>query len=432
MTTKYEQLKEYTLDKYNRKAALSQGEVRENAIENFKQTAYPGRKDESWKYTNLSALLSNRFEPVSQVKLSKEIVEKNMIQGLDADMLVFVNGYFSEEYSTVKYDKVVISSMSEARKNHADVFTKYFNQAGLKPDSVFTAQNTAFANEGTFIYLKKNKSLTSPIHILHIADNNGVAAVMQIRNLIVAEENSQARIVETQCSVSENNDTPTFNNTVTEIFLLPNSYLDYNRLQNESNSTSQINNLRVKQSAHTSFTCNTITLSGKLVRNEIYVDLIGEGAETNLKGLYLPVGNQHFDNLTYIYHGVPNGQSNQTYKGILDNNSTAAFNGMVYVAKDAQKTDAYQSNKNILLSDEAKVHSRPQLEIYADDVKCSHGSTTGQLDRDALFYLRARGIDKDKARALLLYAFASEVVNKIKLKPFRELLEKRLSEHFLD
>ena len=287
------------------------------------------------------------------------------------------------------------------------------------------------AIDGAFIFIPEKTVIPQAIHILYLTDSVDGNVITFPRNLTIASQFSQVLIVESYHSISNQ---ISFTNAVTEIIAEENANVDYYKIQDENNASFQINNTQIKQERNSNVSSNTITLDGALVRNNLNYLINGEGCETHLFGLYLLNGKQHVDNHTLVDHAVPHCLSNELYKGIMKDQSSGVFNGRIMVRKDAQKTNAFQSNKNILLSDNAHVTTKPQLEIFADDVKCSHGATTGQLDQEALFYLRSRGIAKDKAMALLVHAFASDVIDKVKIDKLKinllHLISERLNHHF--
>ena len=305
-------------------------------------------------------------------------------------------------------------------------FGEFISNSNVSPmdneSDAFDALNLAFANDGAIINIPDNSVLDKPLYLLYISSHDDNLFV-QNKNVIDIGKNSEATIIEARISLSSNNDFQVFSNNVTEIRCANNSNLDHYQFQIKGQSTTaSINKYLVKQEADSTYTSTNINLGGQLVRNNVEVVHEGEGCETNLSGLYHLISDQHLDNHTLIDHKMPNCNSNELYIGILDDHSTGVFNGKVLVRKDAQKTNAFQSNKNILLTDDAKMNAKPQLEIYADDVKCSHGATTGQMNQEALFYLRSRGISKKLAQTMLMEAFMKEVLDKIKIEELKNFL----------
>ncbi|MBL7127838.1 MAG: Fe-S cluster assembly protein SufD [Ignavibacteria bacterium] len=279
--------------------------------------------------------------------------------------------------------------------------------------------NTAFACDSIFIYVPDGNKIKDPVIILNISDTKKPNTLLQPRNLIISGKDSSVTLIDLNYTVGNNH---SLNNTVTEIFADKNSELNLYKIQSEGDKSFHIGTTQVHQEEYSKFNSATISWGGSITRNNLNSLLNGEGCECNFDGAFVLSGNQHVDNHTLVDHAVPNCQSNEFYKGILGDNSVGVFNGKIIVRKDAQKTNAYQSNKNILLTKTAAMNSKPQLEIFADDVRCSHGATTGQLNEDELFYLRTRGIDKKEARITLLFAFASEIIQKIKVEPLKNIL----------
>jgi Fe-S cluster assembly protein SufD len=292
----------------------------------------------------------------------------------------------------------------------------------------FLALNTAFIEDGAFVYVQKGTVLEEPIHLLYITTTSDAPTMTNPRNLILAEDNSQATIVEHYVSL---NDSLYFSNVVTEVVVGSNSVLNHFMIERESKRAFNISTLRVQQGRSSNVTSHSVLLGGAIVRNNVHPVLAGEGSECYINGLFMSTGRQHMDNYMKVEHASPHCDSRQLYKGVLNGKSRGVFHGRIIVHKDAQKTDAKQTNRNLLLSDEAKIDTKPQLEIYADDVKCTHGATIGQLDENAIFYLRSRGMTLDSARALLLFAFTSEILDGIKVDPIRKYLESLVTDWFV-
>ncbi len=394
---------------------LSKGEIKEIALKEINRQEIPHKKMEEWRHTSLNKVLQHRYSPAEYRTLSKDEVNMFSIPGLDAYRMVFVNGFFVPELSDISNDEngLTVIPMDEAKEKHKTLFDKYFNRTGIEASNFFTALNTAYSTNGSFIYVAGNFKADKPVQIMHFSDGQARKTVAQYRNLIIAEKSSDAAIVSTYHSLSLNY---TLNNVITEIFLEDNARLNYNIIQGEGVDAAQFNYTKVIQESNSDFSMHTVTFCGLLVRNDLKVIQNGSNCETDLNGLYMPDREQHFDNSVFVHHAKPHNNSMQLYKGIIDNKASAVFYGRVLVDKGAQKTNANQLNKNILLTKYAKVNSKPQLEIYADDVACSHGSTTGQIDEEALFYMWARGINRRKAENLLLSAFVSDVIEKIKIE----------------
>jgi len=402
--------------------------LRKESIQRFVELGFPTTKNEEWKYTNVLPITKIDFRnstPSDKFKLTQADIKDFLICGSAATVLVFENGHFNEALSVFNnlpknaVAKSLASSLSdEAVKEH---FGKY---ASIKTES-FIALNTAFSYDGAFIHIPANTIVEQPIHLLYVSDARAEATVAYPRNLIVAEKSSQVKIVESfHCIQSGNHN---FTNSVTEIAVKENALVEFNKIQNETAEAFHINHTEAYLAKNSTFNINTITLGGEIVRNNLHIVLNDENGTAHLYGLYLLNGNQLVDNHTLVDHAKPNCYSNELYKGIIDDKAHGVFNGKIFVRQDAQKTNAYQSNKNILLSNDASMNAKPQLEIFADDVKCSHGATTGQIDEEALFYLRSRGIGEESARALLNTAFASDVINHITIDELRNNLANFLS-----
>jgi Fe-S cluster assembly protein SufD len=404
--------------------------VRQDAIVTFEKLGFPVKKLEEWKYTNIHPILKHEFKttvPSSDAKISKEDIKKFMFEEKNINILVFVNGQFSNDLSHIvtKNDNVYIGNFIEGRVNFGGVIDKHFSKYADYRNQSLTALNTAFAKDGAFIYAGKGAEVKEPVHILYISDSSEDSYLCQPRNLFVAEEAASVKIAEEYYSIGEKH---SFTNVVTEIYCGANSNLERYKIQNEGENAFNINTTNVMQEKDSRFSDTTVSWGGAITRNNLCALFNGTNTECHFYGLYLLNGKQHVDNHTLADHAMPNCYSNELYKGIIDDKATGVFNGKIMVREDAQKTNAYQSNGNILLSADATIYSKPQLEIFADDVKCSHGATTGQLNEDEMFYLQARGIGKEEARVLLLNAFAGDVIDSIKIDSLREKLEKTLSE----
>jgi Fe-S cluster assembly protein SufD len=402
--------------------------LRQDAMEFFEQSGFPTKRNEEWKYTDVSAIANTnyRYEAItSAINISVEELNRFLLAGDKINRLVFVNGHFNEKLSLIKENKNIrIETLNENLQN--ELLNNYFNSVINFKQDAFTALNSALAFDGAFIVVSANSQIVKPIHILNITDSRKEETASHLRNIIVAEKGSKASFILSYYSLNDENEGLT--NVATEIFCGQNSDIEVDIVQMEADKNSQVNNLHAVQERDSVLSVSTISLNGGLIRNNLHVKLNGSNCETHLYGLYLASGNQLIDNHTMIDHAVPHCQSNELYKGVAADKSTAVFNGKVFVRPDAQKTNAFQENKNILLSDEANIFAKPQLEIYADDVKCSHGATTGQLDEDAMFYLRSRGIGEDNARALLINAFAQDVIDKINIPLLRENLSRLIEQ----
>ncbi len=404
--------------------------IRKDAILNFSELDFPTTRNEEWKYTSIAPLLKHNFIPSEKKSgVSKNQVQKFLFSELEHSLLVFINGFFSEELSDIKSlpKGVIAGSIAEAIKNHSEIVEKHYSKYADYKDQIFTALSTAFTKDGAFVYIPDGKLIEEPVHILYLSTSKDQKILNQPRNLFVAGKNSQATIIEHYASIDNE---IYFTNTVTEIFVDENAVLDHIKLQDESKSAFHIARMEVDQERNSNFTSNMISFGGDLSRNDFNTRFNNEGGNCQLNGLFMIDGNQLFDVHTMIDHAKPHCDSHEHYKGILDGKSRGVFNGKVMVRPDAQKTNAFQENNNIILSDSALINTKPQLEIFADDVKCSHGATIGQINEDALFYLKTRGIGDKTARGLLIHAFASEVVNSIKVEAIRNYLEEILTTKF--
>ncbi len=407
-------------------------ELREEAIREFEQLGFPSKKDENYKYVHLEPFfngsLSTRFAPR---KLEFDVQEMFScdIPTLDTHVLLVLNGFY---YTTsgdklVRQDNgIIYGSLNEALHKYPELVNKHLGKYADHRKDPFVALNTACARDGIFIYVPENIVMEKPIQIIHLllSDEN---EMVQHRNLFVTEKNSSAEVIICDHTLSNH---LFLTNSVSEMVVGENANLDVLRVQNEHNHAVQITNSWIEQKRNSSAKHSTITLHGGKVRNNLNIKMKGEGASCDAFGLYLIDKQQHVDNFTLIEHQEAHCISNQHYKGVLDDAATGSFSGKIHVYPDAQKTEAFQTNNNILLTQDAKMRTKPQLEIYADDVKCSHGATVGQIDEKALFYLRTRGIPKEEARLMLMYAFADEVISQIKEPALRgrieDLVSKRL------
>lgn len=398
---------------------LADNQLHERYVKACETTVIPSRKDEAWKYISIEKLFDSTYALPESNEVATALIEKHRIGGADAPLLVFVNGIFNPDASHIVDIDIFIADMQSAKKKQNAIFSKYFGSTELGLSNKIEGMNAAFAQNGAFIYLKPGKAYETPIQILHIATADKVS-ISQVRNLIIADSGSIAKIVEVH--VSENN-SKLFTNSATEFIVEQEANVEYNNLFNVSDSDVEVHSISVKQHQASVFTANSMMLSGKILRSNLKVEHCGEHCETNLNGLYFAKGNEHFDNYTEVLHNKPNCTTTEIYKGLAGDKATGVFVGNIVVAKDAQQTLANQKNQNILLSENATIHSKPQLEIWADDVSCSHGSTTGQLDKDQLFYMQARGIEQNRATTLLLHAFLADVSERLTIPAFKEKVE---------
>ena len=407
-------------------------ELRERALASFRQDGFPLRKEERYKYTHLEPVFDGElnfdFQPRPILFDEAEIFRCD-VPLLDSNVLTVLNGFFhspEQEVLTTMENGIIYGSLKEAMNQYPDLVEKHLGKNAPTADEPFVALNTAFSQDGVFLYVPEGVRMERPIQIINLllSDKN---QMVQHRNLFVLERNAEAQVIICDHTLSPH---MFLTNSVTEVYTGENADLDLLRLQNEHNNSCQVTNTWINQERDSRCQHGTITLHGGIVRNNLRINMEGEGAETSALGLFLTDKMQHVDSYTVIEHSKAHCTSNQYYKGILDDVSTGAFNGKIHVHPDAQKTEAFQTNNNILLSDTARMHAKPRLEIYADDVKCSHGATVGQLDEEALFYLQSRGIPKEESRLMLMDAFTWDVISKIKQPSLQErisdLVSKRL------
>lgn len=396
------------------------------ALTRFEQLGFPTIKNEEWKYSNVKNLISQPFSLTPPASVTAEDLSSLQIPNLTGNILYFINGQFQPQLSTIVSPEsdVVILPFAEAAKRFPEVVETHFGAYANDEKDAFTALNTAFAQHGVFISVPKGKVVEEPVVLRFIADARTENVAVQPRNLILLGDRAEIKVAESFRTLGE---FTSFTNIVTEATLGENSHLEYYKVQDETEKAFHIGTTQIHHSQSSQSYGTTVTINGGFVRNNLNLVMGGENVEAHLYGLYLPNGRQHIDNHTLVDHAQPNSYSNELYKGILFDQSTGVFNGKIFVREDAQKTNAYQSCKNVLASGDATMNTKPQLEIYADDVKCSHGTTTGQMDEEALFYLQSRGIPKDKARALLMLAFAEDVVEKIKIPAIQEYLESAIT-----
>ena len=389
-------------------------DIRSEAIKQFESIGFPTKKLENWKYTSLKKLLNNDYSVLPQLNnvLEFKDIRKYLIDDIDSYKIIFVDGKYCSHLSETTHEGMDICILSAAlsQPKYELIIENYFNK--IANDDGITSLNTAFSNEGAFVHIPKNKFVEKPIQIIHFSTGNESSLMFQPRNIIVVDENSQVQIIERHQSLSENK---VFTNSVTEIYAEKKSIIDYYKIQNDNLQSSLIDNTYVNQERNSTFSMHTFSFGNELIRNNLNISQNGQFIETTIKGVTIIGEQQHVDHNTLINHNKPNCNSHQDYKGIYNNKSTGVFNGRVLVNKQAQKINAFQSNNNVLLSDKATINAKPQLEIYADDVKCSHGCTVGQLDRNALFYLKSRGIPQKEATALLMYGFANNILESVKI-----------------
>ncbi len=401
-------------------------DTRRTAISRFSDLGFPTPRNEEWKYTNLAPLLAHKFQVAMEpVKLTKTLLNNYIFDEVDKNVLVFVNGHFSEELSTFDAGLrgVVVESLRTALLHRSEIVQKHLGRYATFEKEAFTALNTAFTYDGALLYVPEGTIIEDPIHFVNVSGSTDAEIVSHPRNLFVVGKGSQIKILDSYHYLSENT---YFNNIVTEVLVDENAVVDHIKIQEESKGAFHIATTQVQQERSSVYTSINIDLGGALVRNNLSVLLNGENCETHLFGFYFGEGTQHIDNHTFMDHAKPHCFSNELYKGILGGKARGVFNGKIMVRPNAQKTNALQSNKTLLLSDEAAINAKPQLEIFADDVKCTHGATIGQVDEEAMFYLRSRGISEEMVSAMLRFAFAADVFEKIEIEPVREKLDTKI------
>jgi Fe-S cluster assembly protein SufD len=400
--------------------------MREQAFAEFEKLGFPTTKNEEWKYTNLKSITEKSFKATCEIKSSvNDFVNESIFSKITANRLVFVNGAFVKELSVIieKDQAIVIGSMATERHVQKTIFDEHFGKYAKVEGQALNALNTALLSDGAFVYVPADKTVMYPIVILNISDAADLNVLVQPRNLVVVEKNASVTLVETYDAIGSN---ASFTNAVTEMYAGENSHVEHYKIQQQGGESYQNNFTQIFQEANTNINHVTLTLDGTMVRNNLHFYMNGENCNSLLYGLYVTDSKDFVDNHTRVDHAKPNCFSDEKYKGILKDQSTAVFNGKIMVHLDAQKTNAYQRNQNILLSDDATVNTKPQLEIFADDVKCTHGATIGQLDEEPMFYLRSRGIPEDIARKMLLNAFADDIAEKIKIPELVLLLEQQI------
>ncbi len=393
---------------------------RQEAFERFEALGFPTKRDEEYKYTNVKAHLKGDFRifPNTETNLEYKDLKEYFVSDIDSYKVVFIDGVYSSWLSETTHDKFDICTFQAMVQKEPALVNKYFDTVLPKKES-FSSLNTAFANEGAFIRVKKNQTVDKPIQILFFSTNHDKELMLQPRNLIIVEENAEVEIIERHQSLSDH---AVFTNSATEIFAERSSRINYYKIQNDNNEASIVDNTSIAQYAHSNVRIGTFSFGNKFIRNNLNFFIKEEHTESHMDGISIAGDNQFIDHHTLADHKFANCYSDELYKGIYDGKGKGVFNGKVMVHPDAQKTNAFQQNNNILLTDTASIDTKPQLEIYADDVKCSHGCTIGQLDEDALFYLRSRGIGQKEAKALMLFAFANDSLRNVRIPALRKRL----------
>jgi Fe-S cluster assembly protein SufD len=401
--------------------------VRQAAFSRFAAIGFPSTQEEAWKHTNVAALAKIPFTPAGHARepLRNDVLIRASCGQITGPRLVFVNGHYAPELSALQPlpEGVIVGSLTQAiSANRGSVEPHLAGYASFQ-NHAFVALNTAFMQDGAFIHIPPGTNVAAPIHLLFVSTAPAQATVSYPRNLIVVDRGGQATVVESYVGVAHE---VYLTNAVTEVVAGEHAVINHYRLQQESKAAFHMATLQVHQDRSSNVISHAIALGGALARNEVTAVLDGEGSECTLNGLFMVAGQQHVDNQTRIEHVQPYCTSRELYKGVLDGKGRGVFNGTIYVHKAAQKSNAKQTNKNLLLSPDAWINTKPQLEIYNNDVKCGHGSTIGRLDEEALFYLRSRGIGLEQARSLLTYAFASEMLSQINIEPMQAALHETL------
>ena len=402
-------------------------QTRLESLKIFEEKGFPSRRDEAWKYTSLNAMLRQNYAlfPKAETTIQLKKVKKYFLFEIDTYKVVFIDGVYSPFLSDTTHDGLDVCLMSAAlsKSKYRNLIDTYFNKITDKEDSL-TALNTSYTQEGAYIHIPKSVVAEKPVEIIHFSTGKEKALWLQPRNLIVVDQNAQVQILERHQSLREHD---VVSNSVTEIYTHQDALVDYYKIQNDLSTASLIDNTYISQDKNSNVRVHTFSLGGKLIRNNLNFYLKGQYCNSTLKGVTLLEDHQHVDHYTLVDHISSNCESHQDYKGVFSEGSKGVFNGKIHVDQSAQKTNAFQQNNNILLDDNATVNTKPQLEIFADDVKCSHGCTVGQLDEEALFYLMSRGIPKKEAKALMTYAFANNVLASVELPILKKRINKLIA-----
>lgn len=402
--------------------------LRKEALEKFLQFGFPSRKNEDWKFTDITPIANRKFiAPLYEVEpeLQKKMLDQIYFEGINGPTLVFVNGVLSRKYSRLENfpEEIRLSGIRSRLDDNDGSTTKYLGKTISFDSDGLNALGMAFFQDGYFLEIPDQFVYNVPIQIVFLSTEKDRPLMIHSRNLVIVGKNSSVSLIESYIGFSQ---TEYFTNAGTEIYLKENSIFEHDKLQVEGENSFHVASIHVLQERNSKYISNSIALGGSIVRNNITSTLKGEGCETTLNGLSVSTGDQLIDNHTTIDHTMPHCSSHELYKAILDGKSRGVFNGKIFVRRDAQKTDAKQTNKTLLLSDNATIDTKPQLEIFADDVKCTHGATIGQLDAEQLFYFRSRGIGEFESRDILTFAFARDVVNKIGNSTLRQRVEDRV------
>ncbi|HWW81979.1 MAG TPA: Fe-S cluster assembly protein SufD [Vicinamibacterales bacterium] len=403
--------------------------LRQDGFARFGEVGFPSMRDEDWRFTNIAAIAQTRFRHARSHRPlpGEKQIERYRTDGAQCQ-LVFVDGHFANELSSIGEldDQVKVSGLAAQIAGDPAALEPYLGQYLDLERDAFAALNTAFIEDGAFVHIGTGAVVRDPIFLLFVSTAHGAPVVTHPRNLIVVGARSQATIVEDYVSLDGG---AAFSNAVTELVVGDDSVVSHYMIEREDIEAYNVSTLRIEQGRNANVASHSLLIGGALVRNNVHPVLAGEGGECLINGLYIGTGQQHLDNYMLVEHASPHCSSRQFYNGILSQSAHGVFHGRIIVHKDAQKTDAKQTNRNLLLSDNAQIDTKPQLEIYADDVKCTHGATIGQLEENALFYLRARGIDELSARRLLLAAFAGECLDRMQPGPARTHAERLINQH---
>lgn len=419
-------------EKLNGESKTFLHDLRKSALTQLANTDFPSTKEEEWKYTNVSPILKQNFIPavnlgIKNSALSKEELKKYLFSGFDFYLMTFINGIFSEELSDLQGlpKGVVVDSLRLLMKKNPELINGKITKF-VKAENAFNLLNRAYSTDGAVIIVKDGIAVDKPIQILNLTGDNKNPVLSVPHNMIIAGKNSQVSVVGVFASLVSNTH---FTNSITEVFADESSIVDLYKIQNENDKSYHYEKVEAYQLKKSIFNHYNFAFGAEIVRNDINSTLDDENIETHYYGIYLANNKQLVDNHTFVDHAKPNCMSNELYKGILDDDARGVFNGKIIVRKDAQKTNAYQQNKTVLLSNKARVNTKPQLEIFADDVKCTHGATVGHLDDTAYYYIRTRGIPSELAKSMLIRAFANDVVEVVKIEPLREQLNHLIFEH---
>ncbi len=402
---------------------------RKESLNLLQKIKIPDRKLENWRKFNSAPIFNHNYKLGNKLKINEDVLKSLSFYKEKGNNIILINGHFDKELSSLdtKNNKIITGSLNEAKSNYSEIIQNYLKIKNPKTKNYFSVLNDAYAEDGAFIYVPDNVSVKEPIFIMHFIQSDNGNVFAQNRNLIIVGKNSDVKIIHTYHSLSSDF---SFNNSLTDIFIGEDASAEYYLFEGEGNTSAHINHINIETKRNSLFKSNVVTFCGSVVRNNFHAEFNGEHGNIDLQGIYMPDKQQHVNNFIEVLHSKPNCRSNQLFKGLIDNTAVSVFTGKVFVARDAQKTDSSQSNQNLLLTDYARAHSRPQLEIYADDVACAHGSAVGQLDDEALFYLKTRGIPEKRAKTILMRAFLKDVTENISYDVYREyvnfLISKRL------